>query len=83
MLDDSRLRQHRTQLIPLLRDSLAVSEFWQYREQAIETLLAWGEDTRGLDVRQEAFAVCDPQDVTAPSPASAEAGWGNADGLPF
>ncbi|MFF3460128.1 hypothetical protein ACFYXH_38680 [Streptomyces sp. NPDC002730] len=83
LLDDPRLNHHRTELIPLLRDPLAVSELWQYRERAIETLEAWGEDTAGLEVRRDAFEVCDPQDTTTASSTAKPAHWGDADDLPF
>ncbi|WP_433892471.1 hypothetical protein [Streptomyces sp. CA-111067] len=64
LLDDPRLRCHRAALIPLLREVLAVSALWQYRERAIETLDAWGQDTAGLEVRREAFEFCDSEDST-------------------
>lgn len=59
LLDDRRLNHHREKLVPLLRDPLAVSELWQYRERAIETLEAWGEDIGGLQLGRDAFAVGD------------------------
>ncbi|WP_435972261.1 hypothetical protein [Streptomyces sp. Qhu_M48] len=84
LLDDPRLNHHREKLVPLLRDPLAVSELWQYRERAIETLETWGEDIAGLHLRRDAFAVCDPQGTTTASPtANPEAHWGGADDLPF
>jgi len=61
LLDDPRLLGHRTDLVPLLRGTLAVSARWQYRDRAIEALATWGEDTAGLEVRREAFEVCDSQ----------------------
>lgn len=36
-----------------------MSELWQYRERAIETLEAWGEDIGGLQLGRDAFAVGD------------------------
>jgi hypothetical protein len=48
LVDDARLRQHRTALIPLVRGTLGVSAEWQYRERAIAALEGWGEDTTGL-----------------------------------
>ncbi|MFJ8475971.1 hypothetical protein [Kitasatospora sp. NPDC094011] len=48
LVDDARLRQHRTALIPLVRGTLGVSAEWQYRERAIAALEDWGEDTAGL-----------------------------------
>jgi hypothetical protein len=83
LLDDPRLRHHRTELIPLLRDPLAVSALWQYRERAIETLDAWGEDTAGLEVQREAFEVCDSQDDTESSTARPAVPWGGTSDLPF
>ncbi|MER5887742.1 hypothetical protein ABT160_28330 [Streptomyces sp. NPDC001941] len=84
LLDDRRLDQHRTMLVPLLRDPLAVSELWQYRERAIETLQAWGEDTTGLSTGRDAFMVCDPQETvpaaTLPPPTHL---WGDGEELPF
>ncbi|WP_326793711.1 hypothetical protein OHA79_49015 (plasmid) [Streptomyces sp. NBC_00841] len=53
LLDDPRLIHHRDALAPLLRDVLAASALWQYRERAIDTLANWGQDTTGLEVRQE------------------------------
>ncbi|MFD9565808.1 hypothetical protein [Streptomyces sp. NPDC059994] len=84
LLDDQRLNHHRKKLVPLLRDPLAVSELWQYRERAIETLEAWGEDITGLPLQRDAFAVCDPQDTNpAPTTAGPPSPWGRVDDLPF
>ncbi|GGP95902.1 hypothetical protein [Streptomyces melanogenes] len=84
LLDDTRLKHHREKLVPLLRDPLAASELWQYRERAIETLEAWGEDITGLQVKRDAFAVCDPQ---GPTPTATTAGprspWVRVDDLLF
>ncbi|PKV82661.1 hypothetical protein [Streptomyces sp. TLI_146] len=84
LLDDRRLTRHRHRLIPLLRDPLAVSEVWQYRERAIERLEAWGEDVTGLQLKRDAFAVCDSQDITpASTTATPDLLWNSADDLPF
>ncbi|MGC4948007.1 hypothetical protein ACLQ2N_17660 [Streptomyces sp. DT224] len=69
LLDDPRLHRHRKAVAPVLREALAVSALWQYRQRAIEALAEWGEDTAGLDVRREAFEVCD-----APGNTSSSAG---------
>ncbi|MGG8410459.1 hypothetical protein ACM614_29845 [Streptomyces sp. 12297] len=45
LLDDSRLCQHRPTLVTLLKEVLGVSALWRYRERAIDTLAAWGEDS--------------------------------------
>ncbi|MFE9174185.1 hypothetical protein ACFYNZ_32885 [Streptomyces kebangsaanensis] len=68
LLDDPCLRHHRTATAPLLRETLAVSALWQYQERAVEALSAWGEDTTGLEVRRNPFAVCD----TPLNPSAAE-----------
>ncbi|MFI6286072.1 hypothetical protein ACIBCM_15145 [Streptomyces sp. NPDC051018] len=82
LLDDSRLSHHRTALVPLLREKLAVSALWQYQERAIEALASWGEDTSGLEVRRDVFEVCD-----APNNTSSAADWAlsptDAADLPF
>ncbi|MFJ8230854.1 hypothetical protein ACIQ9E_12980 [Streptomyces sp. NPDC094448] len=70
LLDDPSLRHHRTALVPLLREKLAVSALWQYQERAIETLASWGEDTSGMKVQRNAFEVCD-----APNSTSSETDW--------
>ncbi|MEU5158722.1 hypothetical protein AB0G74_03810 [Streptomyces sp. NPDC020875] len=79
LLDDPRLRHHRTALVPLLREQLAVSALWQYQERAVESLAAWGEDTSGMRVRRNAFDVCD-----APNNTSSETdwAWSRSDGEP-
>lgn len=59
LLDDARLRCHRMAVAPLLRETLATSALWQYQEQAVEALAAWGEDTTGLEVRRNPFEWCD------------------------
>lgn len=48
LVDDARLRQHRTELIPRLRGILGASAQWQHRERAIDALEEWGESTTGL-----------------------------------
>ncbi len=48
LVDDARLRHHRTALMPSVRQVLAASAQWQYRERAINALEEWGEDTAGL-----------------------------------
>ncbi|WP_327388970.1 hypothetical protein [Streptomyces sp. NBC_01207] len=83
LLDDPRLRCHRATLVPLLRNVLGMSALWQYRERAIDALLAWGEDPAGLEGQREAFAVCDAQDdpilwATGPTFTS-----GDTSDLPF
>ncbi|GAA3013073.1 hypothetical protein JCM13580A_38710 [Streptomyces drozdowiczii] len=82
LLDDPQLRHDRKAMAPVLRETLAVSALWQYRERAIEALTAWGEDTAGLEVRREAFEVCG-----ATSDTSSSAEWNLASGdavdLPF
>ncbi|MFF2849911.1 hypothetical protein ACFVT5_26770 [Streptomyces sp. NPDC058001] len=66
LLDDPRLLHHRVALIPLLRKVLAASALWQYRERSIEALTSWGEDTTGLEVRQERYAFCDSEHKPSP-----------------
>ncbi|MEV1026814.1 hypothetical protein [Streptomyces sp. NPDC050264] len=81
LLDDPRLLHHRVALIPLLRDVLAASTLWQYRERSIEALTRWGEDTTGLEVRQERYAFCDSEHK--PSSGSDERWSGHGADLPF
>ncbi|SFJ76228.1 hypothetical protein [Streptomyces pini] len=81
LLDDPHLLSRRTDLIPLLRETLVISARWQYRDRAIEALAAWGEDTTGLEVRRDPFGWCDtPPDLST-------SGWDllpeDRDGLPF
>ncbi|MFF1917985.1 hypothetical protein ACFVYE_41915 [Streptomyces sp. NPDC058239] len=83
LLDDPRLRCHRATLVPLLREVLGVSALWQYRERAIDALLAWGEDPTGLEGQREAFAVCDPQDDTMPWATGPTLKPGDTSDLPF
>ncbi|WP_046500606.1 hypothetical protein [Streptomyces odonnellii] len=59
LLDDPRLHGHRTAVAPMLRETLAASALWQYQGRAVEALAMWGEDTTGLEVRQNPFAWCD------------------------
>ncbi|MGW1811591.1 hypothetical protein [Streptomyces sp. NPDC002078] len=66
LLDDPRLLHHRVALAPLLRDVLAASALWQYRERSIEALTTWGEDTTGMEVRHERYSFCDSE--LKPSP---------------
>jgi hypothetical protein len=76
LLDDPRLRPHRSTLVPLLQQVLGKSELWQYREHAIEALDAWGEDSSGLEGQRNPFEFIDSAvspDVTSllhrPNPA--------------
>ncbi|WP_406286786.1 hypothetical protein [Streptomyces sp. NBC_00209] len=82
LLDDPQLRHHRKAMAPALLETLAVSALWQYRERATEALTAWGENTAGLEVRREAFEVCDATSDTSSSAASNLA-TGDAVDLPF
>ncbi|MFH8625515.1 hypothetical protein ACH4A8_27140 [Streptomyces vietnamensis] len=61
LLDDPRLIHHRDVLVPLLRDVLAANALRQYRERAVDALGRWGQDTTGLEVRQERYAFCDAE----------------------
>ncbi|MFB6784800.1 hypothetical protein ACFCX0_48110 [Streptomyces sp. NPDC056352] len=61
LLDDPHLLHHRVALVPFLREVLAASALWQYRERSIEALTSWGEDTTGLEVRRERYAFCDSE----------------------
>ncbi|MFE5742448.1 hypothetical protein [Streptomyces celluloflavus] len=82
LLDDPRLLHHRAGLIPLLRETLAASALWQFQERAIEALATWGEDISGLEVRREAFEVCDgPSDTS--SSADGKLAPTDAADLPF
>ncbi|MEU6509704.1 hypothetical protein [Streptomyces sp. NPDC046942] len=66
LLDDPRLRHHRVVLAPLLRNVLAASALWQHRERSIEALTTWGEDTTGLEARQERYVFCDSEHKPSP-----------------
>ncbi|MFJ9774351.1 hypothetical protein ACIRVF_24450 [Kitasatospora sp. NPDC101157] len=81
LVDDARLRRHRKELIPLVRGVLGASASWQYREQAIDALEEWGEDTAGIDGRGP-WAFIDA-DVTPCSPGPARRHGGSADQPPF
>lgn len=81
LLDDPRLLRHRVVLAPLLRDVLAASTLWQYRERSIEALTAWGEDTAGLEVRHERHSFCDSE--LKPSPWTDEPWNGYETDPPF
>ncbi|MCX5077724.1 hypothetical protein OG321_35195 [Streptomyces sp. NBC_00424] len=83
LLDDSRLCQHRPTLVTLLKEVLGVSALWQYRERAIDTLAAWGEDSTGLEGQREAFAVCDAHDDATPWPAGEPFRPSDTSDLPF
>ncbi|MET7697582.1 HEAT repeat domain-containing protein [Streptomyces sp. NPDC005485] len=86
LADDPRLIPHRATLAPLLRDVLATSKLWQYRERAIEALAMWGEDTAGLEVQREPFEVCDSElstDSTSTWPAGPRFALGDDSGPPF
>ncbi|MGW5634465.1 hypothetical protein [Streptomyces sp. NPDC003832] len=65
LLDDSRVRHQRTALVPMLRQTLGTSELWQYREQAIDALDAWGEDSTGLEGQRDPFEFCNT-DLSVP-----------------
>ncbi|MFF0271826.1 hypothetical protein [Streptomyces sp. NPDC004330] len=81
LVDDPRLIHHRDILAPMLRDSLATSALSQYQVRAIDALGKWGQDTTGLEVRQERYAFCDAEHQ--PQAVAAEAqDWDDAD-LPF
>lgn len=75
LLDDPSLLHHRATLIPLLRESLAASAVWQYRERSIEALAAWGEDTTGLEGRHERFAFRDSHHGSSPWPGESLSGY--------
>ncbi|MFE2012517.1 hypothetical protein [Streptomyces sp. NPDC059491] len=78
LLDDPRLIHHRDTLVPLLRDVLAANVLWQYRERAVDALASWGQDTTGLEVRQERYAFCDAE--RRPQARAAEAqDWDDAE----
>ncbi|MFC8951025.1 hypothetical protein ACFT8P_00055 [Streptomyces sp. NPDC057101] len=81
LVDDPRLIHHRDTLAPMLRGCLATSALWQYQERAIEALEGWGQDTTGLEVRQERYAFCDAAHQPQTRAAGAQA-WDAAD-LPF
>ncbi|WP_326735980.1 hypothetical protein [Streptomyces sp. NBC_01022] len=81
LLDDPRLIHHRDTLIPMLRDSLATSTLRQYRARAIDALEGWGQNTAGLEVRQERNTFCDAEHQ--PQDRAAEAQAGNDAALPF
>ncbi|MFI9211565.1 hypothetical protein ACIGW7_26010 [Streptomyces sp. NPDC053253] len=81
LLDDPRLLHHRDTLASLLRDVLAASVLWQYQERAIDALANWGQDTTGLEVRQERYAFCDAE--RQPQPWSVERQGGFATDPPF
>ncbi|MGQ4466275.1 hypothetical protein ACN6LC_006205 [Streptomyces violaceoruber] len=81
LLDDTELRHHRTAMVPLLRETLAVGALWQYQERDLDALSARGEDTTGLDIRRNPFTVCD----TPLNPSAAEWHFSSEDRaeLPF
>lgn len=84
LLDDPRLLHHRSASVPLLRETLAASSLWQYRDRAVEALAAWGEDTSGLEARREPFEACESGSDSA-SEWGAEPGFAQDDtsGPPF
>ncbi|MFJ9748686.1 hypothetical protein [Streptomyces chartreusis] len=59
LADDPRLRRHRADLVPLVRQVLGSSQLWQHRERAIDALDAWGEDSSGLEGQRNPFLFCD------------------------
>ncbi len=59
LIDDARLRHHRTALIPSARQVLAASTQRPYRERAIDASEESGEDTTGL-VGRDPSAFIDP-----------------------
>lgn len=81
LLDDPRLIHHRDTLVPLLRNVLAANALWQYRERAVDALASWGQDTTGLEVRQERDTFCDAERLPQAWTAEAQE-WDDAD-LPF
>ena len=52
LLDDPQLTHHRQTLVPLIREVLGTSDRWQHRQQAINALNAWGEDSSRLEGRR-------------------------------
>lgn len=84
LLDDPRLLHHRSASVPLLRETLAASSLWPYRDRAVEALAAWGEDNSGLEVRREPFEAGESGSDSA-SEWGAEPGFAQDDtsGLPF
>ncbi|MDX2558642.1 hypothetical protein PV371_03100 [Streptomyces sp. TX20-6-3] len=81
LLDDPRLIHHRDTLVPSLRDVLAANALWQYRERAVDALASWGQDTTGLEVRQERYTFCDAEHRPQVWTAEAQE-WDDAN-LPF
>ncbi|MEV6384759.1 hypothetical protein AB0M31_35745 [Streptomyces sp. NPDC051773] len=59
LVDDPRVTQRRQTLVPLVRDILGTSELWQHREQAIDALTRWGEDSSGIEGQRSPFLFCD------------------------
>lgn len=78
LLDDPHLSQHRDSLAPLLRDVLAASELWQYQERAIDALASWGQETTGLEARQERYAFCDADYQRQPWAVESQDGYDTA-----
>ena len=83
LLDDPRLLHHRTALIPAIRQTLGTSERWQHREQAIDALDTWGEDSTGLEGQQNPFLFCDSDAPTGSASWSIDTSEGYSEPPPF
>ncbi|MDX2967381.1 hypothetical protein [Streptomyces acidiscabies] len=83
LLDDPRLLHHRTSLIPAIRQILGTSERWQHREQAIDALDTWGEDSTGLEGQRNPFLFCDNDAPTRSSTWSTDTSEGYSEPPPF
>jgi hypothetical protein len=83
LLDDPRLRHHRAALAPLVRDVLGTSARWQYRERAIDTLDAWGQDSSGIEGQQNPFEYCDSDRSSSPWPTDPRYANGFTEDPPF
>ncbi|MFJ2088212.1 hypothetical protein ACIOEW_02995 [Streptomyces sp. NPDC087901] len=75
LLDDPYLRHQRAVLVPLLRQVLATSALWQYRERVIDALASWGEDTTGLEGQQERYVFCGAEHQPSPWAVEPEGGY--------
>lgn len=83
LLDDPRLLHHRAALIPAIRQTLGTSKRWQHREQAIDTLDTWGEDSTGLEGQQNPFLFCDSDAPTDGAPCPVDTSEGYSEPPPF
>ena len=83
LLDDPRLLHHRAALIPAIRQTLGTSERWQHREQAIDALDTWGEDSTGLEGQQNPFLFCDSDTPTDNASRPVDTSEGYSEPPPF